>query len=388
MTGSCEFLVFSGGNDRAVVAFLRALAMCGKRAFIIARTPRDRILRTKFRRDVVWIRETNELSLEIFVTCVARARIAAGQRTLVVLPSSEYFNHFLFQHRATIEGLGCQIPLVDEAVYSRLTNKREAASFFATAGISVPAEISGTSPLAPPLVAKPLKNVSSRGASLYPALLLTKDDVHRFQQSNDCDDFFLQEYVEGDSIYLLTYLSTATQTELVWSQRNLLQQPDGKSMLLAEPSAFHESSLASQIVQLLRTSGFTGLGMIELIQSDDRTVFIEMNPRPWGPIQFCTDQGQPLLQAFIGDCLHGDPDRYIGINVGRRRPRYAWMGGLLETLASRRLPVWHGARLSWTRVLIDGLQNDVYLRKDSWRCFLHELGQSAVKALHDQPHKD
>jgi hypothetical protein len=388
MTRPCSFIVFSGGNDRAVVAFLRVLAMCGERAFIVARTAHDRIFHTKFRRDVVCIRETEELSLDIFMTCVARARLVAGQRTLVVLPSSEYFNHFLFQHRATIEDQGCQIPLVDEAIYSRLTNKREAASFFANAGISVPAEISGRAALSPPIVAKPLANVSSKGTSLYPALLLTKDDVHRFRQSNKCDDFFFQEYVSGDSIYLLTYLSSATRIELAWSQRNLLQQPDGKSMLLAEPSTFHESVLARQIVQLLRTSGFAGLGMIELIQNGDRTVFIEMNPRLWGPIQFCTDQGQPLLQAFIGDCLYGDPHRYIGINAGRRRPRYAWIGGLLETLASRRLPVWHGARLSWARVLIDGLQSDVYLRKDSWRCFFHELWQSAIKALHDRPHKN
>ena len=43
------FLVFSGGNDRAVLAFLRALRSCGERACVVARTSSDPIFRTSFR---------------------------------------------------------------------------------------------------------------------------------------------------------------------------------------------------------------------------------------------------------------------------------------------------------------------------------------------------
>src|SRR5690606_382306 len=86
------WLVFGGGNDRAVIAFLRALRLCGERAHIVARTDGDRLLRSDFRHDVAWVRPTHELSLDVFSESIDRVRAKAGSDTLVVLPSSEYLN--------------------------------------------------------------------------------------------------------------------------------------------------------------------------------------------------------------------------------------------------------------------------------------------------------
>lgn len=378
VTGSKAFLVFSGGNDRAVVAFLRALSLCGGCAYIVARTRADRILRTAYRRDVVLVRDTPELTLDIFVDCVKQVRKLSADRKLVILPSSEYFNHFLLEHREHIESLDLEIPLTEAELYNQLTNKRTASALFGSAGIDVPAEVPTLDAARLPLVAKPIRNIGTSGATLYPALLHSEEDVLRFAATNTAGDFFFQEFVRGHSLYLFVYVSRDPEHILLWSQRNILQQPQGKSMLFAEPYQLHEMPVAKRLLDVLIARRFTGLGMIELIQDRDRFVFIEMNPRIWGPIQFCLDQHQPLLQAFIGQCLHGDPGRYAKVRSDRRRSHYFWLGGLLETAMSNGAADWHADRISWLRLVAIGVRSDVYLRLDSWRCFVFEIFQSVL----------
>lgn len=368
-----KFLVFSGGNDRAVLGFLRALALCGERACIVARTGDDKMLHTRYRRDVEWVRPDHALNLEIFAEGVARARQKAGSCSFVVLPSTEYFNAFLLRHRAKIESMDCEVPLVDASIYDRLTGKRSSTDFFASAGISVPHEWKDPAAASLPAVAKPLRNVSREGQSLYPILLEAPEQLAAFQKQSNADEYFFQEYVRGESLYLLMYLYRNGGHALTWSQRNLLQQPDGKSMLLAEPADFHSSSTASHLVQALHNAGFHGLGMIEVIRTAERDVFIEMNPRIWGPVQFCLDQRQPVLQAFIGECLHDDPLRFAGRQPRLHHKRYFWLGGLLETLRTGKQPAWHTAERALFPVILRNLTSDVYLRRDSWRCFLHDV---------------
>lgn len=371
-----KFLVFSGGNDRAVLGFLRALRLCGERACIVARTRDDRVLRTRYRSDVQWIRRDHSLSLEVFVQCVERVREKTGARTLVVLPSTEYFNAFLLRHRVEIESMDCEIPLVDALIYDRLTGKRTSTDFFASAGFPVPQEWQGIQAISPPVIAKPFRNLSRDGQSLYPWLLETRAQLEAFQKQADIGEYFFQEYVRGESLYLLMYLPRDGSPALTWSQRNLLQQPDGKSMLLAKPADFHRSDTANRLIQVLRGAGFHGLGMIEVIRVSGRDVFIEMNPRIWGPVQFCLDQHQPLLQAFIGDVLHRDSGRFLHRRVAFSRKKYFWLGGLADTLAAGKQPDWHTEKRSLAAVILGGIASDVYLRRDSWRCFFHDLRQA------------
>lgn len=371
-----QFLVFSGGNDRAVLGFLRALHLCSERACIVARTPDDRILRTRYRCDVQWVRPDHSLSLEVFAKCVERVRAHAGPHALVVLPSTEYFNAFLLKHRIEIERMGCEIPLVDASIYGLLTEKRSSTDFFATAGFAVPQEWRDAGSVSLPAVAKPLRNVASNGQSLYPWLLKEPAQLEAFHKQVEGEEYFFQEYVRGESLYLLMFLPRDGGPVLTWSQRNLLQQPDGKSMLLAEPADFHRTDTARRLIQALRDAGFHGLGMIEVIRSDGRDVFIEMNPRIWGPIQFCLDQRHPLLQAFIGESLHGDPTRFTHRRYATARKKYFWLGGLADTLAAGEQPDWHTQKRSVATVILGNIASDVYLRMDSWRCFLHDLKQA------------
>src|SRR6266496_1938085 len=225
MNGRVVFLRLSGSNDRAVLAFLRAISVCGHRACIIARTEADRILRTRYKRDVILVRETAELTLPILRECIVRAQNVTRNAKLVVLPSSEYFNHFILQHREEIERLGCEIPLVGAETYELLTNKRSAAALFASASVEVPIEFPALVRNRLPLVAKPIRNMDAHGATLYPVLLRTSEDVDGFVATNSADSFFFQELVRGQSLYLFVYISEDPEHVVLWSQRNILQQP-------------------------------------------------------------------------------------------------------------------------------------------------------------------
>ena len=366
---SKSFLVFSGGNDRAVIAFLRALNLCGHRAHIVARTKKDRVLKTDFKKDVRWVRQTHDLTIETFKECIQRVRDYAKDEIFILLPSTEYFNTFLLQHRDEVEELGCEVPLVDRSLYSKLTEKKSSTSLFSEMGISIPAEIPEEH-VAPPIVAKPIRNSSASGQSIYPHLIDSQEKLENFINNHKAEEYFFQEYLTGESHYLMFYIPRTSGLNIVWSQQNILQQPGGKSVVFATPSNFHLSETASRIVSALNKVNFHGLGMVEVMKTYDRDVFIEMNPRIWGPSQFCVDQDQGLLQAFIGDTLFGDPNKYLNCTTKNRRNFYLWSGGVLKTILSGQLLTRHKGLTPQPRLTIGKIICDLYLRKDSWRCFI------------------
>jgi len=376
------FVVFSGSNDRAILAFLRALHLCNEKAYIVARTNEDHILRTAYAKDVAFVRPDASLDMGAFADCIRNTRLTAGDQELVVLPSSEYFNAFLLAHRSEIEALGCSVPLVDIERYRQLTNKGTATEVFKTFGVRVPRDFSSPSKDQLPLVAKPRCNINAQGRSLYPHFLRTSAEIDTFLAKHSETDYFFQEHVSGESLYLLFHLAKSGAESVLWSQQNLIQQASGKSMLLAVPDQLHLSAAAADIVGQLEKMKFHGLGMIEFIRVNGALCFIEMNPRIWGPIQFCLDHGQPILESFIGDALYDEPSRFLQRNGGKSvRTTYIWLGGLLDALISGKGTTQHPTTLRPITLILKGIRNDIYLRKDSWRCFFYELALSAGRRL-------
>lgn len=373
------FLIFSGGNDRAVLGFLRALLLCGEHPYIIARTKKDKIFKTHFKKYVIWTRPTNELSLDIFFECLSQARKVSKNEKLIILPSSEYFNNFLLENRIKIQELGCEIPLTNESIYKTLTNKQSASEFFSKFGVVSPKTVEFKNKL--PIVAKPLLNVSS-GQSLYPQIIETPCQLKCFIESFNKDEFFFQEYVKGESLYLCFFISKNGE-EFIYSQSNLIQQSDGKSMLLVEPSDFHFSTTSARLLNGLRDIGFYGLGMIEIIRTNECDYFIEMNPRIWGPIQFCIDQKQIILQAFIGDALYQNSLIYKDSVAPIKKGRYFWFGGLLEVIFSGKKLKWYKNQKSTIVAVLSNIAYDVYLRKDSWQCFFSEISEIAKRRFYE-----
>ncbi|KAA6184676.1 hypothetical protein F2Q65_11260 [Thiohalocapsa marina] len=115
-------------------------------------------------------------------------------------------------------------------------------------------------------------------------------------------EWFAQTWVEGQSHYLCGYLARDGQRAYFW-QDNLLQQPGGKSMVLARSGA-NPGVDVDRLFVGLHALGFHGPFMMELISDAHGALhYIEINPRFWGPLQLVLTACPRLLILFARD--HG-----------------------------------------------------------------------------------
>jgi hypothetical protein len=370
-----SLLLFSGSNDRAVLALLRVARECGVKFQIIANGPHDRILRGDYRDDVCAIRTNSELTSDLLESWINAARERTPRDELVIPPTSEFLNFFLLSLDAAHfqKQFSVSIPIVDSCLYEKLTNKETSTRLFRDAGIRVPNPIDIGEPTVLPFVAKPRRNVAGTRV-LYPKFIRTRADLQTLINDGCSDEYFGQEYIVGASYYLLAYIS-ASGDAFCSAQQNLAQQPGGKSILLARTCDFLDADASKKTIGLLRQQAYQGFAMIEFIVDDRGPCFIELNPRPWGPLQLCVDHNSGIVEAFLGEVVHGDP-RWFVDNWSRKpsSAAYLWLGGFFQRQDVEGEIEWaiRGRLRRWYRVA-KSLTYDVYLRRDSWRVFLHEV---------------
>lgn len=366
------FLVPSGYNFRAVVAFCRALRKSGHRPALIACTDTDPVFRTDFADDVVFTRPTRALNIREFARAVAAVQRRGDAERCVLAPTSEFLVRWAYQNRDELARAGCDLPLPNESVYLTVTEKSAFTKFARDRGLPVPKEYRRGKPFPLPAVAKPRWNVSPDGRSLYPWLLRTADDLERFKREERADHFFMQEWVDGRSYYLLFHLPT-DGVPTIYSQENLAQQPGGKSIVLARAALLHETAQAEIWADALRAAGFCGLAMIEVRQRGSEYVLIEANPRLWGPLQLCVDGCPSLLMNYIAEHTRVTPPAGA-CKRGAKRPYYLWYGGVAPDVALD----WHGETPRRSALqFVRHLGSDVYFRRDTWRYFCAERHSSS-----------
>lgn len=369
---SKEFLIFSGSNPRAIVAFCRELERLGQSIYIIARTRQDFIFKTKYRRYVLATRRIESLDIEDLHRCITKSRQKSGVSRFIICPTSEYFNTFALEHHSFFASLDCEVALVNRAVYQTVSNKSSCSALCQEYGIEIPQRVEADQ-VAPPIVAKPLVNINAQGKSLYPYLIDDEVKLAQFHASENLADFYFEEYIIGPSFYLLFYLARDGNV-YKFSQKNIAQQANGKSMVMVQSDQLHETAVADQFVAILQAIGFYGLVMIDLMKQLEtgRFVFIEMNPRFWGPSQLMVDAHSNILAAFIGDHLFDNSDRFAQSTP--QKARYLWFGGCLANAARGESLKWHILRPRWTAIFIlRQLVNDIYLRCDTMSLFGYEL---------------
>jgi len=240
-------------------------------------------------------------------------------------------------------------------------------------GLSVPTYIKNACEKQIPFVAKPKINIR-KDKTLYPYLILDKECYQEFLKKEQVENYYFEEYINGgESYYLLFYLSPFGK-DIRFSQKNILQQAEGKSIVLAYPAEIHHEPVADLYVTTLRNMGFWGLIMIELKKQGQRYIMIEANPRLWGPSQLFMDNCQPLFDAFILEATTNEPytEPYPRLNnQTMHRKSYLWIGGILQNIIKGHRLTWHGAKSS--KILFFALPFDVYLRRDTWIYFFKEL---------------
>ena len=344
------YLLLSGHNDRAVVALCRFFAQHRLPFVIVASGAHDAIWRTAWAAQVVMSRMDKRLDVDLF-----QAAVRAGQQAgLVYCPTTEFMNQFVLDQRMALQAAGLQVGLPAAAVYAQLTSKLYSRAVVQQlTGIRPPPDMAWTH-LKAPCVLKPRHNVCGAQV-LYPQLCRTDDALQAARVGLDPTQWFAQAWVEGQSHYLCGYLARDGQRAYFW-QANLLQQPGGKSIVLAR-SGSNPGVDEERFFDGLQALGFHGPFMMELLSDAQGTLhFIEINPRFWGPLQLALTACPRLLNLFARD--HGATlPEPAAPSPGPHW--YAWAQGARQG-SCRRYPVAEGLHVG--ELL---RQHDVYAAPDT-----------------------
>ena len=320
------FIIFSGFNERSVICLCRTLRQLHMPFCIIALSQDDPCYRTDYATDIAAYRAHTALDLADIDVCLEKAKDFIPSEKYVIAPSSEFLNIFLLDNRKHFEDIGIEIPLPTKTVYKQLSDKQAFVALCKAKKIPTPEEIPENQlEKNLPIVAKPICDITADGTRVVPEIIETLKDLKKFKKTTDGSHYFYQQYIRGSSYYLLIYRHANGETN-TFSQRNLLQQPNGKSIVLASDSNLHHTSWITPYLKILKETDYRGLAMIEVKEQDGKYYMIEANPRMWGPAQLMADAGSNLFISFIND--------YSKTNFPwQRKPEqnlYAWNGGIAE----------------------------------------------------------
>jgi hypothetical protein len=287
-------LLFSGHNERAIVALCHFFTAAAIPISVVASGPQDAIYRTAWRDRVVYERRDGCLSVDLFAEILK----ACAEFHLLYCPTSEYLNGFVLANRRELEALGVDISLPDTSFYFTLTDKRASTQFAAEdLGLRVPPELPFSSAKVP-CVFKPKRNILG-GNIAYPLLCHSEEDLQRAQELANAEDWFVQSFIHGQSFYLCAYLSATGLYEHYW-QENLVQQSGGKSIVLARVGQ-NPGIDTERLIRKFLQKGYSGPLMVEFMVESGRVYFVEINPRFWGPLMLCLSLRPELLCLYSLD---------------------------------------------------------------------------------------
>ena len=371
-------LVFSGYNKRGVIAFCRVLKARGVSFAIIAKSEADTIFRSEYASEVVGIRHAAALVREDLVHQIRLARARLNADKYFIAPSTESLNRFLLANRQVFTAEDCIVPLVEESIYKQLSDKYRFTAYCQEHGVRVPQQIETITSF--PVVAKPGEYWSRKGgAALYPVIINDAAGYADFAENNDESEYFYQEYVGGQSYYLLYYFARDGEV-LSYSQKNLIQQPEGKSVIAAVSCNIHKQTISSQYIELFSGLGYFGLVMVEVKLYQGEYYMIEANPRFWGPSQLFVDAGCPLFEAYLSDFGVSFQADILEHQPSEDEVRYCWLGGMADTDGKQRELTFHDYdRESFMKQFPEWLAADVYNRPDTNNLFMDEAENGVVK---------
>ncbi len=354
-------IVFSGFNQRAVIAFLRTLEKNNVGYAIIASNEHDEILLTKYSSAVCYIRKNYELNLEDISTGINAIKDKYKSDVGFIAPSTEGLNRFILDNRKKIEGLGCEIPLVDKFNYEQVSDKYKFSVMCIEEGLDVPIEYVSIEDVKIPFVAKPKEYYSSSGQTLCPVLVTDRRIYKNFILDKNLEDYYFQDFICGDSLYLLFYFYRDGTVDK-GSQVNLVQQPQGKSIVAARSSNFHDKSETYRYIKMLKKHNFHGLIMIELKEHKGKYYMIEANPRFWGPSQLFVDADCNLFESLLYD--YGLIETRPRLSALGRNTKYFWSGGI-DNNGLDDLTYFSYSKEELKLSIDDWLSIDVYNREDT-----------------------
>ncbi|WP_411170332.1 hypothetical protein ACH36K_07585 [Clostridium sp. MB05] len=365
-------LIFSGFNQRAIVSFLRTLNEKKVDYAIIAKSKDDDIFLTKYKDKVLAIRNSVTLILDDLLSTIKEVKEQCNEREYIIAPTTEALNRLLIEERKSFEKIGCIIPLVEKELYELVSDKYSFGEICLQNHIIVPKKFEFSLNLTLPIVAKPKKYFSSsRREVLSPIIIKDSEELELFYKNYNTEDFYYQEFLEGRSLYLLYYFHRNGMI-YKFSQENLVQQPEGKSMLAAISTNFHNSEESYKYEKLFQSFKFNGLVMVEVKQKDNVNYMIEANPRFWGPSQLFVDAGVNFFEAFLHD--YGLIESLPKLKPIKNPIKYFWLGGIMMTLKNNlNLNFYNIVENEFLNFLPKWIENDIYRRNDTIEIFKKEF---------------
>lgn len=319
------FIIFSGYNQRAVIAFLRTLEEQQVEYVIVAKSSEDDIFLTKYADRVMVTRDRKALELDYIQAVLLNIKQQKSGYKYYIAPSTEALNRFLLENRKTFELNGFTVPLTSEDKYVEISDKHTFGDMCLKYNIPTPTVLADPTKEDIPFVAKPKTYYATDGNAYAPVIIEDSKSYDTFfKGSLPSNDFYFQEYINGASYYLLFYIYEDGKVVSL-TQKNLVQQPNGKSVIVAQITEPLDNEIASY-TNLLKSINYRGLIMIELKQGRDQSYYmIEANPRFWGPSQLFVDYGKNLFTHLLIDW---GIIKTQNLDSSQGSTSYFWSGGI------------------------------------------------------------
>ena len=92
-------IIFTGFNQRAVIAFLRTLIQNQLPFVIIAKSTKDTILNSIYKNYVCYIRNSIELEIDEILECIEILNRKNIAKRYIIMPSTEALNRYLLKNK-------------------------------------------------------------------------------------------------------------------------------------------------------------------------------------------------------------------------------------------------------------------------------------------------
>ena len=193
-------ILFSGYNQRAVIAFLRTLTQNHVDNYIIfAASEKDSILKTEYRSRVFVIRKNKVLDYNEIESYIHDAKLKLGFEKFLIPPTTEALNRFLIEYEEKFNLTGYISSLVSKRLYELVSDKLKFSELCFEQNILIPERIQFPQVFREEFVAKPLTYYDKEGRVFSPILIETKNDFRIFDKNYPKESFYYQRYIHGRS---------------------------------------------------------------------------------------------------------------------------------------------------------------------------------------------
>ena len=362
-------LILADVNVRAAIATLRALNNKDLSVHLCfnARARTNRALYRRYTTNIPFYYD--KTSEKAFINSLISIKTAIGE--YILLPYGEELLRWAIKRKDDLKREGVSLPTVDFEKYILVSNKESFIDLCKNSGINVRHEIDEEwSRFKEKFVVKPKKLIINERCLKYPVLVENRDSFQNLKVMDiDMTKHLTQEYIDGPSIYYCAYCEKGA-VKLSFVQKNIVQQPAGKSVIKAVPYNLPEDMIG-KIKKMLHHVDWEGVIMIE-VKEDLKTneyYAIEANPRFWGPLQIAIDNGVNFPAALLG------------LDVEKNKPKYPigylWLGGYISGFFIKLQTKTNFQKFRGND--LEGIAyRDIWLRKDTYPYFFMEQILSVV----------